>query len=107
MNAGLLSITLLVAMVEGGAPAAGELPRVAAVRIGWGCIEVPASYRVVETPTEIIDQHYGFITVPDRPRVEWSFGMSESHPLCHQTCKILSQREETLGGSTWSLGVLK
>jgi hypothetical protein len=77
------------------------------VRIGWGCIDVPSAARVVETPAQVVDHHYGFIMTPDRPRVDWSFGLSEAHPRCHEKCKTIWQRTEAIGGRPCQVGLLQ
>ena len=76
------------------------------VQLGWGCIDVPASYRVVNLRTDIIDQTYGYIAGPSQPRVEWSFGMSEAHPLCHHGCKTVWRRREFLGCRDREVGLM-
>jgi hypothetical protein len=66
---------------------------------------VPATYEVVETPTAVIDHHYGFISVPGRPKISWSFGFSEAQPLCHKKCKTIWQRTEVIGGHPRVIGL--
>jgi hypothetical protein len=85
---------------------AAEPQRSVSVRIGWGCIDVPATYRVVAKPTSIIDQAYGYIIAPSKPEVEWMFGFSQAHPYCHRKCKTIWQRNEVLGGREREVGLL-
>lgn len=101
---------LLVAVLAASDPATQSVPNDAqfkSVRLGWGCIDVPTTYRVVHTPTSIIDQAYGFIDSPDKRRVEWSFGPSERHPLCHHKCRTVWQRHEILGGHQRVVGLMR
>ena len=76
--AALLTLLLSSATYVGSAPVTRQ------VQIGWGCIELPATSRVVWLKTSVIDQSYGYIDAAGHPRIEWSFGFSERHPLCHK-----------------------
>src|SRR5262245_32238353 len=78
------------------------------VQIGWGCIKLPGSYRVVQLREEFADQTHGYIAACGRPRVEWSYGFGEAQPLCHNgPCKPIWKHSESLGGRTREVGLMR
>ena|SRR5438093_2715554 len=107
MSARGISAAVITGLLSLAGPHADEPPGVVSVRIGWGCIDVPASYRVVDKPTSIIDQGYGYIIAPDQPEVEWMFGPSQAHPYCHKHCRTIWRRKEILGGHEREVGLLQ
>jgi hypothetical protein len=98
---------LLAALPSLAGQPAGDVHERVSVRIGRGCIDVPRSYRVVRIPSSIIDQSHGYVDAPNKPRVEWSSGMSEALPPCHGKCNTLWQRKETLGRRERVVGLLE
>jgi hypothetical protein len=85
---------------------AGAAEPVQEVRIGGGCIELPASHRVIETPARVVDQTYGRILAAGRPDVEWSFGIREAQPVCRSACLVLERWTELLGEKERAVGLL-
>jgi hypothetical protein len=100
-----LGCLLLIAAITPGAAEGAEGDK--DVRIGLGCIAVPASYRVVELPRTVVDHHHGFVTAPGRAKVKWSFGFGEAHPGCEVECKSVWSRQESIGGRTVDVGLLE
>jgi hypothetical protein len=98
----LATILFLPAVALAASAASGDTAK---VRIGGGCIEVPAIYRVVMTD-HLIDQIHGFVDAPERPRVLWSTGFGEGQPRCLSECKVVLKRRELIGSAEWYVGLI-
>ena len=81
------------------------------VRISDGCLELPESYRVVQTDKEedVIDQVHGYIEPPDSSwKVYYSSGFGEAKPLNHGKGHTVAwKRTEVLNGHKFQLGLVK
>ena len=77
------------------------------MRIGWGCVELPASYQAYSWSEDFPDHQHGTIVAQDLPDIDWSFGFGEAQPLCYkEKCTIVEKYKEDLGGRMRTVGML-
>jgi hypothetical protein len=79
------------------------------VRIGAGCLQLPSSFRVVQTDQdeEAVDPH-GFLDAPYQGKVYWSFGLRERDPLiAADERSVLWERTELVEGRKVRFGLVQ